>query len=263
MRWGFRGCMLLLATVVLIGIGALPHRAEAHAPSYSFGFKKSQNGELPSIDQEGFKSVLEKHGAIFLGNPAVKELYLTFDNGYENGYTGQVLNVLKEKKVSAAFFVTGHYVKDQPELVKRMVEEGHIVGNHSWSHPDMSQLSPEQIKEELERVEESVVALTGQMGMQYLRTPRGIFNDQTLAVSKELGYTNVFWSVAWADWDRHQRKGADYAFKKVISQLHPGAVILLHTVSKDNADALAAIIDEAKRQGYTFKSLDELEKKHY
>ncbi|MDT9726042.1 delta-lactam-biosynthetic de-N-acetylase [Xylanibacillus composti] len=254
---------MLMVAVASAGLIISADEAAGSAPSYSFGFKKSRNGELPSIDQEGFKPILEKHGAIFLGDTSAKELYLTFDNGYENGYTGQILDVLKEKKVPAAFFVTGHYVKDQPELVKRMVAEGHIVGNHSWSHPDMSQISAEQIKEELERVEEAVVALTGQMGMQYLRTPRGIFNDRTLAVSKELGYTNVFWSIAWADWDRNQRKGADYAFKKVTSQLHPGAVILLHTVSKDNADALAAIIDEAVRQGYTFKSLDELDQRYY
>lgn len=263
MRGGYLGLIIFMLVAVSAGAVIPTDTAGASAPSYSFGFKKSRSGELPSIDQEGFKPILKQHDAIFLGDTSTKELYMTFDNGYENGYTGQILDVLKKKKIPAAFFVTGHYVKDQPELVKRMVEEGHIVGNHSWSHPDMSRISAEQIKEELERVEESVVALTGQMGMQYLRTPRGVFNEHTLAVSKKLGYTNVFWSIAWADWDRNQRKGADHAFKQVTSQLHPGAVILLHTVSKDNADALAAIIDEAVKQGYTFKSLDELEKKHY
>ncbi|MFC5986851.1 delta-lactam-biosynthetic de-N-acetylase [Marinicrinis lubricantis] len=226
---------------------------------YHFGFKKSKNGEPASIDQEGFKELLDKHGALFLGDQRQKNLYLTFDNGYENGYTAQILDVLKEKKVPAVFFVTGHYVKDQPDLLKRMVNEGHIIGNHSWSHPDMSKISPEQIADELTQVKEAVGMVTGQTTMNFLRPPRGIFNDQMLRVSRELGYTSVFWSVAYKDWDTKQQKGAKYAFDHVMAQLHPGAIILLHSVSKDNADAMAQIIDEARRQGYTFQSLDGLE----
>ncbi|NGQ96755.1 delta-lactam-biosynthetic de-N-acetylase [Brevibacillus sp. SYP-B805] len=225
---------------------------------YHFGFKKSKNGAPASIDQEGFKPILQKHGAIFQGDPTKKELYLTFDNGYENGFTARILDTLKEKKVPAIFFVTGHYVKDQPELVRRMVQEGHLVGNHSWSHPDMSRLSNDKIKMELERVKTEVARITGQQEMRYLRPPRGIFSERTLAVSKELGYTSVFWSIAYNDWNIHAQKGAAYAFHNVMAQLHPGAVILLHAVSKDNAEALGGIIDAARRQGYEFYSLDKL-----
>lgn len=127
----------------------------------------------------------------------------------------------------------------------------------------MSQLSAEQIRIELEKVKEQVTALTGQQAMDYLRPPRGIFNDHVLAVSKASGYTNVFWSVAYKDWDVNSQKGPSYAYEQVIKQLHPGAVILLHTVSKDNAGALGAIIEEAKRQGYQFKSLDQMDTKSY
>lgn len=226
--------------------------------SYYFGFKKSSNGQPPSIDHEGFKSLLRQHGAIFTGDPSIKELYLTFDNGYEQGYTGKILDVLKEKQVPAIFFVTGHYIRSAPELLKRMTQEGHLIGNHSWHHPDMSQISVERMHKELNQVKEEVSALTGQKEMRYLRMPRGIFNDQSLAVSQGLGYTNVFWSVAYQDWELKQQKGWEYAYRNVMAQLHPGAVILLHSVSKDNTEALAKIIDDARSQGYQFKSLDEM-----
>lgn len=235
-----------------------PASAFGQPGAFHFGFKKSVDGRLPSIDEEGFKNIVTKHGALFLGDTSQKELYLTFDNGYENGFTPRILDVLKEKKVPAAFFVTGHYVKDQPELLKRMVMEGHIVGNHSWSHPDMSQLSEGSIKTELDKVKEQVEAITGQKEMKYLRPPRGIFNERVLAASKQFGYINVFWSVAYKDWDVNAQRGSHYAYSEVVKQLHPGAIILLHSVSKDNTEALGRIIDEARRQGYEFKSLDQL-----
>lgn len=229
---------------------------------FHFGFKRSQNGELPSIDQEGFKDIIEKNEAIFLGDTSRKVLYLTFDNGYENdNLTARILDVLKEKKVPATFFVTGHYVKDQPELLKRMAAEGHIIGNHSWSHPDLTQKSNEQIREELEKVKAEVTRVTGQQHMSYLRPPRGIFDARTLAVTKDLGYTNVFWSIAYKDWEINAQKGAAYAREQVAKQLHPGAVILLHAVSRDNAEALVQIIDDARQQGYEFEALTQLRMK--
>ncbi|GIP08460.1 delta-lactam-biosynthetic de-N-acetylase [Paenibacillus macerans] len=251
---------LALICAVMVGMllgPAVPQTVNADSPHH-FGFKKSVNGSLPSINEEGFKEIVDKHGAIFLGDTSLKELFLTFDNGYENGYTAPILDTLKAKKVPAVFFVTGHYVKDQPELLKRMVAEGHLIGNHSWSHPDMTTISDERIRDELERVKQETAKVTGRQEMKYLRPPRGIFSDRTLRVTKELGYTNVFWSVAYKDWDVKAQRGADYAYRQVVSQLHPGAVILLHSVSKDNAAALGSIIDEARRQGYEFKSLDEL-----
>lgn len=251
-RFTILSAVLLLVTIVTAHAAAHPDTA------YHFGFKKSRDGQLPSIDQEGFKSVVEKHGAIFLGDTTKKELFLTFDNGYENGYTGQILDTLKAKKVPAIFFVTGHYVKDQPELVKRMADEGHLIGNHSWSHPDMTKIPNARIREELEKVQTEVARIAGQKEMRFLRPPRGIFSDRSLAACKELGYTSVFWSIAYKDWDTKVQRGWRYAYDNVISQLHPGAVILLHAVARDNAEALGAIIDEARKQGYEFKSLDQL-----
>lgn len=245
----------ILCLALLLAIS--PAMAEGSGP-FHFGFKRSVNGQLPSIDQEGFKELLKKHGAVFMGDPAKKELYLTFDNGYENGYTSRILDTLKAKKVPATFFVTGHYVKTQAELLKRMTAEGHIIGNHSWSHPDVSTISEEKLVEELNRVKTEVAKITGQQEMKYLRTPRGIFNERSLAVSKKLGYTNVFWSLAYMDWNVKAQRGAQHAYEKVTAQFHPGAVMLLHSVSRDNAEALERIIDEARRQGYEFKSLDDM-----
>lgn len=250
-------CIKLLVFSLLL-YSAVPAEASSSDQPFHFGFKKSRDGEPASIDQEGFKPLLEKHDALFLGDTNGNNLYLTFDNGYENGYTVQILDVLKEKKVPATFFITGHYVKDQPELVKRMVNEGHIVGNHSWSHPDMTVVSDQQIKQELEQVKREVASLTGQQDMHFLRPPRGIFSDRTLAVSRQEGYINVFWSVAYMDWVTNKQRGSQYAFDKVTQQLHPGAIILLHSVSKDNAEAMGQIIDYARQQGYEFKSLNSL-----
>lgn len=255
--------LLVLGTIIAILIsGTQMVHASSVKDAFHFGFKKSKDGQSASINEEGFKHILEKHGAIFMGDTKQKELYLTFDNGYENGYTPAILDVLKEKKVPAAFFVTGHYLKDKPDLVRRMSQEGHIVGNHSWSHPDLTITSNEKIKIELDQVKEETKRLTGKE-YPYLRPPRGIFSDRTLEVSRGLGYTDVFWSIAYKDWDTNVQKGSQYAYDQVMKQLHPGAVILLHSVSKDNTEALGSIIDGARAQGYTFKSLDELKTKTY
>lgn len=256
MRRSLRIAGAALAIAAML-VGAAPAGAAADTPHH-FGFKKSRNGAPASIDQEPFRPLVDKYGAIFIGDGSKKSLYLTFDNGYENGFTPHILDVLKEKQVPAIFFVTGQYIKEQPELLKRMAAEGHLIGNHSWSHPDMTAVSDERIKKELDRVKEGVAEVTGQKEMRFLRPPRGIFSERTLAVSKELGYINVFWSVAYVDWDTKRQKGKAYAFEQVTKQLHPGAVLLLHSVSKDNADAMADIIDYARRQGYEFRSLNEL-----
>jgi peptidoglycan-N-acetylmuramic acid deacetylase len=259
-----RAAHLAVLLLVLFVVLQLSGKVSAHGDKpYHFGFKKSHDGKLPSIAEEGFMGVLQKHEAIFLGDTEQKELYLTFDNGYENGYTAQLLNILRDKNVPAAFFVTGHYVKDQPDLVKRMVDEGHIIGNHSWSHPDMSSISVQRMKEELDKVKVEVSKLTPQTEMRYLRPPRGIFSDELLGFSRKMGYTSVFWSIAYKDWDTKQQHGWKYAYDHVMAQLHPGAVILLHSVSQDNAEAMGKIIDDARNEGYIFKSLDQLQVKQY
>lgn len=222
-----------------------------------WGFKKSKNHEPASAGEE-YDEILGKYGSFYIGDTTKKEIYLTFDNGYENGYTSKVLDVLKKREVPATFFVTGHYIESEPGLVKRMVKEGHIVGNHSWYHPDLTKESDEEIKEELESVRLKVEELTDQKGMNYLRPPRGIFSERVLQTSKDLGYTTVFWSLAFVDWKIDAQRGWRYSYENIMQQIHPGAIILLHTVSKDNAEGLDNAIVELQKQGYIFKSLDDL-----
>lgn len=221
-----------------------------------WGFKKGSGGKQAEAG-EAYDNLLEKYDAFYKGNPQDKNIYLTFDNGYENGYTEKILDVLKKEKVPATFFVTGHYLESAPDLARRMVKDGHIIGNHSWSHPDMTRISDEKIHEELERVREKTAALTGQTEMHYLRPPRGILSERTLSVAREQGYIHVLWSLAFKDWQTDRQKGWKYAYDNIMAQVHPGAVILLHTVSKDNADALEKVIRDLKSDGYTFKSLDD------
>lgn len=221
-----------------------------------WGFKKGHN-EQQADAGAAYDALLEKYSAFYKGNPNEKILYLTFDNGYENGYTEQVLDVLKKEKVPATFFVTGHYLESAPDLAKRMVADGHIIGNHSWSHPDMTQIDDGKIKEELEKVSKKTEQLTGQKGMQYLRPPRGILSERTLKVAGDAGYIHVLWSLAFKDWETNNQKGWKYAYDNIMKQVHPGAVILLHTVSEDNAEALEKVIKDLKNRGYEFRSLDD------
>ena len=214
-----------------------------------WGFKKGSKGKRADAGAE--------YEAFYKGNADDKILYLTFDNGYENGYTEKVLDILKEEQVPATFFVTGHYLRTAEKIAKRMVDEGHIIGNHSWSHPDLTEVSDEKLRRELELVEEETARITDQEYMVYLRPPRGIISERTLKLAKEEGYTHVLWSLAFKDWNIKAQKGASYAYDSIMKQVHPGAVILLHTVSKDNADALKKVIKDLKKDGYEFKSLDD------
>src|SRR5690625_2850538 len=227
--------------------------------SYGWGYKKNYQNKLPEVGK--FGDILEKYDAVYADLTADKEIYLTFDNGYEEGYTERVLDILKQEKVPATFFVTGHYAKTAPELVNRMVEDGHIIGNHSYYHPDFTTMSKGEIKQELDMLEREVAEVSDQKEMMYVRPPRGTFNENTLKWTGELGYIHVFWSVAFKDWETNNHKGWKYAYDPITEQIHPGAILLLHTVSEDNAEALEKVITQLKKEGYTFKSLDHLMKK--
>ncbi len=191
-----------------------------------------------------------KYSALFL-NETPQEIMLTFDEGYENGYTAQILDVLQEKGVSAVFFITGDYAERQPELVQRMIDEGHTVGNHSWSHNSMPTLSEAEQAEDIMKLHEYIEENFGYT-MTLFRYPMGEFSEQSLSVVQSLGYTSVFWSFAYKDWVADEQLGEAAAFEKVATALHPGAVYLLHAVSSDNAAILADFIDEAREQGYVF-----------
>lgn len=184
-----------------------------------------------------------------------KNIYLTFDEGYENGYTAKILDVLKEKGVKAVFFCTMPYIKQQPELVQRMIDEGHIVGSHSVTHPSegMISLSIAKQKEEMETLQKYVADNFNGYQVQLFRYPAGIYSDQSLALMGSLGYTSVFWSFAYADWDVNNQPNEAEALKKCVDKLHPGAIYLLHAVSKTNTNILGDFIEQAREKGYTFK----------
>lgn len=221
-----------------------------------WGLKKNKNA--PPDVPDYLIELLDKYGAIYKSNEE-KTLYLTFDEGYENGYTEKILDILKENKVPAAFFVTGPYIKKEADLIKRMTEEGHIVGNHTVNHPSMPDIPNEKIKTELEELNQMYFDLT-KKEMKFFRAPMGEFSERTLRVTQEMGYTNVFWSFAYKDWETNNQKGTGYAYNQIIDGVHDGAILLLHAVSRDNAEILDKVIKELKNQGYTFKSLTEFPK---
>lgn len=229
---------------------------DASNERHGWGFKRNSSHEQPEMPSS-ITSMLSRNGAYWIGSANSKVVYLTFDEGYENGYTASILDTLKANNVKAAFFVTGHYLDTQPDLVRRMVDEGHIVGNHTDTHPSLPDISDAQIKKELQVVEEEYERITGRSDMKYLRPPQGEFSERTLAVTRALGYHNIFWSMASVDWVP-MAGGAEEAYQSVINNTHNGALILLHAVSKDNTEAMDRILKGIKAQGYTFGSLDDL-----
>lgn len=223
-----------------------------------WGLKKNKNAppDIPS----SITDTLEKYGAIYKDSEP-RSLYLTFDEGYENGYTSKILDVLKENSVPAAFFVTGPYIKKEPELIKRMVDEGHIVGNHTVNHPSMPEvLDIEKLKNEIVGLSNSFEELTGEK-MKFFRPPMGEYSERTLSLTQDLGLTSVFWSFAYKDWDVKNQKGTDYAYSEIKDGIHDGAILLLHAVSEDNANVLDRVIKDFKSEGYRFKSLDDFGKR--
>jgi len=202
---------------------------------------------------------LAKYDAWYVGDTSKKTIYLTFDAGYENGYTAEILDVLKKCRVPASFFLVGTYMEENPELVKRMTEEGHIVGNHTMHHPDMSAISDESaFKKELEEVETLYKSVTGKKMKKFYRPPQGKFSAANLEMAKKLGYRTVFWSLAYVDWYENQQPTREEALAKLLPRTHNGAVILLHSTSKTNAKVLEELITKWKEQGYEFANLDKL-----
>lgn len=224
---------------------------------YSYGVAKNGQPHTTSVNNQKYFADNGYHAVCLDTKSTEKVLYLTFDCGYENGYTAKILDTLQEKQVSAAFFCTLPQVKDNPELIARMINEGHIVGNHSVKHPSFPTLTRLRMAEEIKGMDDYLRTNFG-YSEPFFRFPMGEYSDCALDLVGSLGYKSVFWSVAYADWDLDNQKGADYAFEMVTARLHPGAVILLHSVSPDNAAALGRIIDWAKQEGYVFHSLRDL-----
>lgn len=244
--------------------GLISHAVSASFPvssplneASSWGLSFRKEGARP----EGNADIneLKQYNAYYAEDTDEKVLYLTFDAGYENGNTPAILDALKKHGAPAAFFVVGNFIEDEPELVKRMVEEGHIVGNHTMTHPDMSAISTqESFQEELAGVEKLFQDLTGEPMIKFYRPPRGVYSISNLAMADNLGYATFFWSLAYVDWNQEQQPSREEAFSKLLPRVHPGAIVLLHSTSSTNAEILDELLTKWEEMGYSFAPLTQL-----
>lgn len=255
------------AALCIIGAGCFTFaRPAAHTVSAPAALPAAVTNWGLSFQQEGQPPVgnattaqLLKYGAYFLGDPTKKTIYITFDAGYENGYTASILDTLKKHHAPAAFFVVGNYIETAPDLVKRMVAEGHIVGNHTYHHPDMSKISDAAaFQKELDDLANLFQETTGQELSKFYRPPQGKFCEENLKQAQALGYHTIFWSLAYVDWYTDNQPTHEQAFKKLLPRLHNGAIILLHSTSKTNAEILDELLTKCEEMGYTFGSLNDL-----
>ena len=248
--------ILLIAVVIALAVSVSVFASSALSTG-SWGLSFRQEG-APPIGNAG-KDQLRQYQAAYIGNVGEKVLYLTFDAGYENGCTAKILDTLKEKQVPAAFFLVGNYIRQSPDLVRRMVAEGHTVGNHTMHHYDMSRLSDKAaFSKELTDLEALYKETVGQELPKYYRPPQGIYSEENLKMAQELGYKTLFWSLAYVDWNNDAQPTKEAAFAKLLPRTHNGAVVLLHSTSKTNAEILGELIDKWKEAGYRFGTLEEL-----
>ena len=254
---GKRDWMILIFALVLAAAAAVGVLRGTMLETGSWGLSFREPGTSPvgsaGVDQ------LHKYDAAYLGNTTEKVIYLTFDAGYENGCTAQILDALKKHNVSATFFLVGNYLEKNPDLVRRMVAEGHTVGNHTMHHYDMSRISdPAAFQKELEDLEQLYEQTVGEPMQKYYRPPQGIYSEENLRQAKNLGYKTVFWSLAYVDWKNDDQPTAQAAFNKLLPRIHPGAVVLLHSTSKTNAAILDELLTRWEDMGYRFAPIQEL-----
>lgn len=223
-----------------------------------WGIKRNDNHEQPDVGNVNRK-ILDKYQGIYMGNKEQKLIYLTFDLGYEAGYTSKILEVLKKNDVKATFFITAHYLNTQPDLVKQMIDEGHIVGNHTVNHKSMPSCSLDTIKKEVMDLHSAIYEKFG-YEMKFIRPPKGEYSERTVAYTNTLGYTSVMWSFGYDDWDEKKQGREEYGKKKILDNVHNGEIMLLHATSKDNANILEDVIKEIKNMGYEFRNIDQFEK---
>lgn len=232
--------------------------AEIGEEKIGWGIKRADNNLQPDLGSYN-RGMIEKYEGMAMGGSESKSVYLTFDQGYEAGYTSDILNTLKENEVTATFFLTAHYINSQEELVKQMLEEDCIIGNHTVNHPSLPTITNAKIQEEIMNLH-IVMQEKYDYEMKYMRPPMGEFSERSLEKTMQLGYTTVMWSFAYEDWDENNQPSIEFAKEKIVSNIHNGAIILLHGNSKTNTDVLDEVIKEIKSMGYEFKSLDEFER---
>ena len=252
-----RDLLLLLGALGLAVAAAIGIFRGSALETGSWGLSFRQEGTAP-IGNAGVDQ-LKQYDAAYIGNPAEKVLYLTFDAGYENGCTEKILDILKKHEAKAAFFLVGNYIEKNADLVRRMVSEGHTVANHTMHHYDMSKLSDKAaFSRELTDLEELYKQTTGQEMPKFYRPPQGIYSEENLKMAKEMGYKTVFWSLAYVDWNNDSQPTREQAFQKLLPRTHDGAVVLLHSTSKTNAEILDELLTKWKEMGYRFGTVEEL-----
>lgn len=257
--------LLLMVTAFILGstlgvfTGQIPRsqKTSSAAQSTGWGLSFQEEGKRPagntSIDD------LKQYNAYYASDTDQKIIYLTFDAGYENGNTPAILDALKKHQAPAVFFVVGNFIKDNPDLIRRILADDHIIGNHTMTHPDLPQISSmDAFQKELQDVEELYTSLTGEAMTKFYRPPRGIYNTENLSMAKELGYSTFFWSLAYVDWIQDQQPSREEAFQKLLTRIHPGAIVLLHNTSSTNAEILDELLTKWEEMGYEFHSLKEL-----
>ena len=247
--------VLILSAVIFTATGYNQNSISAVSTDENWGLSFQNDGEAPtgnaSVDE------LAKFNAYYLGNTNKKTIYLTFDAGYENGYTEKILDTLKKHNVKAVFFLVGNFMETSPDIVKRMVSEGHTVGNHTFTHPDMSAIADEKsFKEELTKLENLYTKITGEKMKKLYRPPQGKFSESNLEMAKSMGYKTIFWSLAYVDWYNDKQPTKQEAFDKLIPRIHNGAIVLLHSTSKTNCDILDELLTKWEQMGYTIDKLD-------
>ena len=247
-------CALMIG---LLSFATRQQTVQTAAAASNWGLSFRQEGQAPIGNASA--EALKEYNAYYIGDTSQKKLYITFDAGYENGNTPAILDALKKHKVQAVFFVVGHYLESAPNMVKRMVDEGHIVGNHTYHHPDMSAIAASSsFCDELTQVETLYEQITGQPMKKIYRPPQGKYSETNLRMARDLGYTTLLWSLAYVDWYTDKQPTPQQAFDKLIPRIHNGAVVLLHSTSSTNAAILDELLTKWESMGYTFGTLSEL-----
>lgn len=250
-------CCILVVALSIGAVHTLGKQAvKTSAANTNWGLSFKENGKTPIGNASA--EFLKQYNAYYVGDTSKKVIYLTFDAGYENGYTASILDTLKKHNVKATFFVVGNYIQTSPDLVKRMVDEGHIVGNHSFHHPDMSNTDMETFTNEITSLETLFKETTGQDMQKFYRPPQGKYSETNLKQANELGYKTIFWSLAYVDWYVDNQPTHEEAFNKLLPRIHPGAIVLLHSTSKTNSEILDELLTKWEGEGYTFGTLNEL-----
>lgn len=261
------GTLGLLAAMFFVGRGAAMLREDsatkpvtnnsiaAQTDNWGLGFGADGTKPAGNVTPDELKT----YDAYYVGSGDDKVIYLTYDCGYENGNTAPILDALKKHNAPATFFVVGHFLETAPDLVKRMVEEGHTVGNHTYHHPDMSSISNlASFQKEVDDTAALYQEITGQEMTKYYRPPQGKYSTENLKMAKELGYHTFFWSLAYVDWNVDSQPTKEQAFDKLLPRIHPGAIVLLHSTSKTNGEIMDELLTKWEEMGYRFAPLSEL-----